>query len=106
MDSLSQTATGKQCLYLASLISDRPTWATDMGLDAEKITTLSKTEASEWIGDALAVPPETDEQPQRPGAIRLDDLKPGSYWTLDGGVARVRRSKKGRRLYAETLDPR
>jgi hypothetical protein len=37
----------------------------------------------------------------RPGALAPEEIQKGSYWTLDGNVARVRLSRSSGRLYAE-----
>ena len=94
-------ATAKQQSYLDNLIATRPTWAATVGLAPEGIANLSFEEASDWIESARSVMPERE---QHPDAIPLDKLEEGPYWTLDGDIVRVRRSKRGH-LYGEQLDP-
>jgi len=95
-------ATAKQRSYLGDRIATRPKWATSVGLAPEGIATLSLTEASQLIDSAQSIAP---ERKQHPDAIPVHELKEGGYWTIDGDVVRVRRSRRYD-FYGQQFDPK
>jgi hypothetical protein len=94
--------TDKQINFMLSLAAQRPTWAKKHEITPETVRGYDRKTISFLIDQARQVPAEKPTA-TNPEALPLKDIVPGSFWTLDGGVARVRRSQFSGRLYAERL---
>lgn len=88
-------ATDRQRSYLRSLLAERPAFAEAHGITDDRIDTLSKPDASQWISRALDTPRETP-----PAAATVTE--PGIY-VLDDTVYRVQPNQARSSLYAKQL---
>lgn len=73
-------ATEKQLAYLKALLMDRPGWASRQTGFADAAT-MTKREASYWIGEAKKVPaePKPDGSPTPTGASYMPEIEDGIY---------------------------
>lgn len=95
-----ELATYKQLNFIEKLAAERQTWASaNLNLEAVRSGTIK--EASDLISTLLSIPREVK---QHTGAIPFAEIKAGSYWTTNGQIARVRKSRTTGRLYAEILN--
>jgi len=101
---MSALMTPRQKDYLNVLVDQRPVWAAGMSdlSDPDRFDLLTLDEASGFISLALSVPKENKAQVNE--SIAQEQIEEGSYWTHDGSVARVRKSKSSGRLYGEKLN--
>lgn len=97
-------ATEKQIDFIKRLAAERPTFdfAVDANIFEHHLDRLSNREASGLIEKLLQMPKPVQQVAS--DGIPLAEIKPGSYWTFDGKVARVRESRSSGRLYAELLN--
>lgn len=97
-----ETATAKQLNFIDKLASERQTWAS-ANLNMESVKSMTVSDASKLISTILSIPKEF-VAPVSSG-LPFDQIASGSYWTMDGNIARVRKARSSGRLYAQLLNP-